>query len=156
MSSSFQKCPNGHYYDSSLSKCPYCPSSAAPVPHVGGAQRTEHYPGEFADDGKTKPYFEGAEGSTVVSPDGMQKTLIEGMPQPPQPQTATRPSSLMRTLKARRRQRDHTGNSSAGWFHIQLMLAVLTSSSIREEISSVVTAIVRSSFRTEQLPENTP
>lgn len=85
MSSNFQKCPNGHYYDSSLSKCPYCPSSAAPAPHVGGAQRTEHYPGEFADDGKTKPYFEGAEGSTVVSPDGMQKTLIEGMPQPPQP-----------------------------------------------------------------------
>lgn len=81
MSSNFQKCPNGHYYDSSLSKCPYCPSAEAPAAPAG-PQRTEHYPGEFADDGKTKPYFGGASGPTVEAPyqDGTQKTLVEGQP----------------------------------------------------------------------------
>lgn len=85
MSSNFQKCPNGHYYDSSLSKCPYCPSTVSPgVP----TQRTGPYPGEYEDDGKTKPYFEGAMDSTVASPysDGLQKTLVEGQPvAPPKP-----------------------------------------------------------------------
>lgn len=88
MSSSFQKCPNGHYYDSSLSKCPYCPSSSnAAYAGASSSQPTEHYPGEFADDGKTKPYFGGYDDQGCDFSAGPQKTLVEGqapvVPQPP-------------------------------------------------------------------------
>lgn len=55
MSVNFQKCPNGHYYDSSLGSCPYCPSSKSPSsPDLP----TDDYANDF--DEKTQAYAGGA------------------------------------------------------------------------------------------------
>lgn len=81
MSSNFKKCPNGHYYDSSLSACPYCPSATAAG---SGPNKTEAYPGSF-DDGKTRPYFEGADMNDAYS--GGAKTVVDGQYEPVQENT---------------------------------------------------------------------
>lgn len=74
MSKNFKKCPNGHYYDSSLSACPYCPTAST---NNGQSQKTEAYPGGYGDDnGKTIPYFEGAAG-TMVDNANLQKTMVD-------------------------------------------------------------------------------
>lgn len=68
MSKNFKKCPNGHYYDSSLDSCPYCPSVNSPVtPKNNGTSTsgssgpftTEYDPEnglDYGDDGKTQEY----------------------------------------------------------------------------------------------------
>ena len=54
MSVNFQKCPNGHYYDSSLGSCPYCPSAKSPSsPDLP----TDDYANDF--DEKTQAYAGG-------------------------------------------------------------------------------------------------
>ena len=75
MSSNFKKCPNGHYYDSSLSACPYCPSSNA----TADPNETHTYPDSY-DDGKTRPYFEGA--TQNESSAGYAKTVVDGQGAP--------------------------------------------------------------------------
>lgn len=88
MSSNFKKCPNGHYYDTSLSACcPYCPSSNA----AADSNKTHTYPDSF-DDGKTRPYFEGAaqngEPGTIVKGEtpALPKTIVDGQPVAPAPE----------------------------------------------------------------------
>lgn len=75
MSSNYKKCPIGHYYDSSLSECPYCPSTNATS--SSGPKKTETYPDVFNnDDGKTVPYFEGADSPGTYSQ--FARTVVEG------------------------------------------------------------------------------
>lgn len=54
MSVNFQKCPNGHYYDSSLGSCPYCPSAHA---SSSSDLPTDDYANDF--DEKTQAYVNG-------------------------------------------------------------------------------------------------
>jgi hypothetical protein len=68
MSTNFKKCPNGHYYDASLSACPYCPSANA----GNNSQKTQPYVAGGDDDGKTQPYFEGGFGDP-----SSQRTIVD-------------------------------------------------------------------------------
>ncbi len=72
MSVNFQKCPNGHYYDSSLGSCPYCPSS-----HSSSScdLPTDDYANDF--DEKTQAYA-GCFGQVHNDPYGGKTTIDDG------------------------------------------------------------------------------
>ena len=72
----YKKCPNGHYYSSSLNSCPWCAGNAADSSAIH----------QNADDNSTKAYGGGysptKENSPMGNDDANKTTLIGGFANP--------------------------------------------------------------------------